>query len=101
MSSYSSEEYKVDMDESFQSEMAQYKRIIKLKEELLPNNINYPIFINYYTKLEMEETKKDQAYQEENNNENWQQLANSNEKKILHQNYYLIENIKYYKKRSK
>ena len=81
MSSYSSEEYKVDMDESFQSEMAQYKRIIKLKEELLPNNINYPIFINYYTKLEMEETKKDQAYQEEDNNENWQQLVNSNEKK--------------------
>ena len=60
MSLSSRDKYQIELNKSFEDELENYQQIIRLKEELLPYNIKFPIFFNYYNQLKMEEIEKKQ-----------------------------------------
>lgn len=60
MSSSSRDKYEIEINKSFEDDLENYRQIIRLKENLLPYNIKFPIFFNYYNQLKMEEKEKNQ-----------------------------------------
>jgi hypothetical protein len=60
MSLSSRDKYQIELNKSFEDELENYQQIIRLKEELLPYNIKFPIFFNYYNQLKLEEIEKKQ-----------------------------------------